>query len=150
MRVLFAIALSAFGVAGVTAASAADLPVVDSGINSAGYYEDGQPSAMLWIYDDQPGVVVRAYWRAPWRNHHYFPVSRIPPRLGRYENLSAVSRPPKPAKTFSRSWSNDGAFAHEQSVSEQPLGTQGDTQPNIQSGTRYRPHGHGSRRIHKR
>ena len=48
---------------------------------------------MLWLYDDQPGVVVRAYWCAPWRYHHYFPATGILPRIGRYENLSAVSRP---------------------------------------------------------
>jgi hypothetical protein len=150
MRVLFAIALLGFGSAGVTAASASDLPITHSGSCSAGYVEYGQPSGTLWSNADQPGVVVRAYWRAPWRHHHYFPASGIPPRIGRYENLSAVSRPPKPAKTFRRSWSNDWAFAHEQSASVQPLGTQGESQPNSQSAPRQRPHAHRSHRIHKR
>ncbi len=150
MRVLFAIALSGFGIVGVTAASATDLPIAHPGNYSARYYEGGQPSAMLWIYDDQPGVVVRAYWRAPWRHHHYFPATGIRPRIGRYENLSAVSRPPKLAKTFRRSWSNAWAFAREQSASLQPLGTQGDPRPNTRSGTRHRPQPHGSHSIHKR
>lgn len=150
MRVLFAIALSGFGVAGVTAASAADLPVAHPGIYSARYFEYSQPSTMLWIYDEQPGVVVRAYWRAPWRHHHYFPATGVRPRIGRYENLSAVSRPPKPAKAFRRSWSNASAFAHEPSASVQQLGTPGDIQPNTQSGARHRPHGRGSHRIRVR
>jgi len=145
MRVLLAIAFLGFGIAG-GAARAADLPADHPGIYSARDFEYGQHSAMLWTYDDQPGVVVRAYWCAPWRHHHYFPATGIPPRIGRYENLSAVSRPPKPAKTFRRSWSNDWAFAHEQSASVQPLGTEADTQ----SGTRHRPHAHGAHRIHKR
>jgi hypothetical protein len=105
---------------------------------------------MLWVYDDQPGVVVRAYWRAPWRDYHYFPATGMRPRIGRYENLSSVSRPPKPAKTFRRAWSNEWAFAHEQSASVQPLGTEGDTQPNSQSSIRHRSHRYGSHRIHKR
>jgi hypothetical protein len=146
MRVPFAIALLGVASAGINATGAADLSLVHSGAYSARYFEDGRPSAMLWIYDDQPGVVVRAYWRAPWRDHHYFPATGIRPRIGRYENLSGVSRPPKPAKTFRRSWSNEWAFAHEQSARVQPLGTEGDTQPNTQSGTGHRPHGHGSHR----
>ena len=67
---------------------------------------------MVWFYDDQPGVVVRAYWEAPWRYHHYFPITGIRPRLGRSENPSAVSRPQKPAQTYRRSWSNNWAVEH--------------------------------------
>ena len=150
MRVPFAIVLLGFGVAGVAAASAADLPIADPGVYSARYFGYGQPSAMLWIYDNEPGVVVRAYWRAPWRHRHYFPATGIAPRIGRYENLSAVSRPPKPAKTFRRSWSNERALAQEQAASLQPLATQDDTQPDSRSGIRHRPRAHGSHRIHKR
>ncbi len=95
MRVLLAIALLGFGIAGVTVASAADLPIAHSGSYSAGYFEHGRHSAMLWTYDDQPGVVVRAYWRAPWRHHHYFPATGKPPDIGRDEELSALGEPPK-------------------------------------------------------
>ena len=151
MRVLLAIALLGFGIAGVSAARAADLPAG----YSARYFEHGQRSEMLWLYDDQPGVVVRAYWEAPWRHHHYFPATGIAPRIGRYENLSAVSHPPKPAKTFRRSWSNAWAVEHLYAASAQPLATQGDsqadtqpnTQPDTQPGTRHRPHAHGSHRM---
>ena len=150
MRVLLAIALLGTGIAGTAAASATDLPIAHAGSYCAGDFGFGQHSGMLWTYDDQPGVVVRGYWRAPWRHHHYFPATGIPPRIGRYENLSAVSRPAKPTKTFRRSWSNAWAFAHEQSASVQPLGTPDDSQPNSESRTRHRPHVHGSPRIHKR
>jgi hypothetical protein len=150
MRVLLAITLSGLGIAGVGAASASDLPFAQTAADSAGYSAVGRHSGMLWTYDDQPGVVVRAYWCAPWRDQHYFPATGIPPRIGRYENLSAVSRPPKPAKTFRRSWSNAWALEREQSASVQPLGIQGDTEPSSQSGTRHRPHAHGSHRIRKR
>src|ERR1700693_5309712 len=99
MRVLPAIALLGFGIAGVTAASATALPIAHSGSYSAGYFEHGRRSAMLWTYDDQPGVVVRAYWRAPWRHHHYFPATGSPPDIGRDEDLSAIGETPKEGKT---------------------------------------------------
>jgi hypothetical protein len=121
MRVLLAIALLGFGSAGVTAASAAELPIDHSGSYSAGYFEDARHSAMLWSYDDQPGVGVRAYWRAPWRHHHYFPATGAPPDIGRDEDLSAVGEPPKPAKTFRRTWSNASVIEHERRVRVRPL-----------------------------
>jgi hypothetical protein len=151
MRVLLAIALLSFGIAGVGAARAADLPAGYSTPYSGRYFEHAQHSKMLWLYDDQPGVVVRAYWEAPWRYHHYFPATGIAPRIGRYENLSAVSHPPKPAKTFRRSWSNAWAVEHLYAASAQPLATPGDsqadTQPDTQSNTRHRPHAHGSHKM---
>ena len=67
---------------------------------------------MVWLYDDQPGVVVRASWSAPWHDHHYYPYTGQLPRLGRYENLSAPSHPSKPAQTYRRTWSNNWAFEH--------------------------------------
>jgi hypothetical protein len=149
MRVLLAIAVLSFGIAG-GAARAADLQAGHPGIYSARDFVYAQRSEMLWIDDDQPGVGVRAYWRAPWRHHHYFPATGILPRIGRNENLSAVSRPPKPAKTFRRSWSNAAALELEQSAGVQPLGSEPDSQPNTRSGTRHRPHVRGSHRIHKR
>jgi hypothetical protein len=104
MRVLLAVAVIALGIAG---ASAADLGM------ERGYSVIGYRSAPLVIYDSQPGVTMRAYWQAPWGHRHYFPATGKRPRIGRYENLSAVSRPSKPAQTFRRSWSNAWAFAHE-------------------------------------
>jgi hypothetical protein len=121
MRVLLAIALLGFGSAGITAASASDLPIAHSGSYSARYFESGRQSAMLWTYDDQPGVVVRPYWRAPWRHHHYFPATGGPPDIGRDEDLSVIGEPPKPAKTFRRTWSNASAFEHERRVRVPPL-----------------------------
>jgi len=147
MRVLLAIALLGFGTAAGSAARAADIPAGYPGT----YYEHGQRSEMLWLYDYQPGVVVRAYWSAPWRYHHYFPITGITPRIGRSENLSAISRPPKPAKTFRRSWSNNWAVQHLYAAGAQPLTTPGDgqadNQRDTQSGARHRPHAHGSPRI---
>lgn len=99
MRIVFAVAL----LAAASAARAADLPI--------GSFDYGQRSGMVWFYDDEPGVVVRDYWSAPWRNRHYYPFTGIKPRAGRYEKLSAVSHP-KPAQSYRRSWNNNWAFSH--------------------------------------
>lgn len=146
MRILLAVALFACGLAGGVA-RAADFPTSDA----ARHFELGQRSEMLEFYDDQPGVVVRAYWEAPWRYHHYFPATGIQPHRGRYENLSAVSHPQKPAKTYRRSWSNNWAVQHLYAVSVQPPAVEGgaqlDTQSNTQSDSRRRPHAHGPHKI---
>ena len=140
MRVLLAIALMGFGIVG--AARAADLPV--------GYFAEPERSEMVWLYNDEPGTVVRAYWSAPWHYHHYFPATGIMPRVGRYENLSAISRPQKPAKTYRRSWSNNWAVEHLSAVGAQPIAIQGDIQADGQldskSNYRHRPHAHGVHR----
>ena len=110
MRVLFALALialglSALGLAGVTAASAG---------NARGYSVIGGRAAPLVIYDYQPGVVVRAYWLAPWRHRHYYPTTGEKPEVGRDEDLSTgASGAPEPAETFQRSWSTSAAFRPE-------------------------------------
>ena len=113
MRVLLAVAVISLGIAGINAASAADLPSVQSDYYTTRSSAVGQRAEQLVIYDDQPGVFVRAYWLAPWRHRHYFPATGKRPRIGRHENLAAVGRPSKPAQTFRRSWSNAWAFAHE-------------------------------------
>jgi len=104
MRVLLAVAVIALGIVG---AGATDLD------KERGYFAIGYRSAPLVIYDDQPGVAVRAYWLEPWGNRHYFPATGKRPRIGRHENLFAPSRRSKPAQTFQRSWSNAWAFTHE-------------------------------------
>ena len=96
MRVLFAVAIIAFGIAG---ASAADLDI------GRGYSALGRRTAPLVVYDYHPGVVVRAYWSAPWRHRHYYPTTGDRPEVGRNEDLSAVSAAPEPPETFQRSWS---------------------------------------------
>ncbi len=106
MRALVAIVIFACGFAGVTPARAADLsdgPAPD-------YSAIGYRVAPLVIYDYEPGVVVRAYWSAPWGNRHYYPATGKRPRIGRRENLSAPRIAPRPAQTFRRSWSNASAF----------------------------------------
>lgn len=152
MRVLLAIALMGFGIVGGSAARAADLPAGYPQPYSGRYFESGQRSEMVWLYDDQPGVVVRAYWNAPWHYHHYFPAIGILPRIGRYENLSAVSRPQKPAKTYRRSWSNNWAVQYLYAASAPPIVILGDSladnQPDTQPGPRHRPHTRSSRRSH--
>lgn len=127
MRLLFAAALIALGFATVTAARAADI-VGDYPVkNSAGYFSpNGQRAEQFVIYGGQPGVLVRAYWHAPWRNRHYFPATGKRPRIGRREYFSVVVKPPKPAETFQRAWSNAWAFEYEllpasaRSLDEQP------------------------------
>ncbi len=120
MRIRFAIALIGFGIAGDPAAGA-DLPTAHPGTYSARHFEYGRQHAMLWLYDDQPGVVTRAYWRAPWRHHHYFPATGREPDIGRDEDFSIHVAPPAPAKTFRRSWSNASQLAQERQQRVLPL-----------------------------
>ena len=120
MRVLLAIALIVFGFVGFRAARAADIPAHQSGFPSGGYYAPGERAGMLLVYDDQPGVFVRAYWRAPWRDHHYFPATGMRPKIGRDENLHAHGVALRPAKTFKRDWSN-GAALERALEAEQPI-----------------------------
>ena len=105
MRVLFALALIALSLAGVTAANAGA---------GRGYSTLGQRAAPLVIYDYQPGVIVRAYWLAPWRQRHYYPTTGEKPEVGRDEDLSAVSGNLPEAETFERHWSTCAACLVEQ------------------------------------
>jgi hypothetical protein len=54
------------------------------------------------IYDDQPGVIGRSYWYAPWANRHYFPKTGKRPRVGRLEHITA--RPASRAEDYFRRW----------------------------------------------
>ena len=109
MRALVAIAIIACGLAGATAARAADVAIGRSGNYSGRHFEYAQRAEQLVIYDYQPGVVVRAYWSEPWRGRHYFPTTGKRPRIGRLENLSARSVS-KPAESYFRFWSTSSAF----------------------------------------
>ncbi|MDO8876225.1 MAG: hypothetical protein Q7V40_08955, partial [Pseudolabrys sp.] len=61
MRALCASAIFAVAtVAGVNAAGAADF--------GGGYSAGGVRAPQLLVYDNEPGVYVRAYWAAPWQN----------------------------------------------------------------------------------
>ena len=138
MRVLFAIAM--LSVASV--ARAADVPIG----NSYSGFDVTQRAEMVWFYDDQPGVVVRAYWSEPWHNHHYYPYTGIKPRLGRYENLSAPSHPSKPAQTYRRTWNNSWAIEHSPVIlypSADQFGVvgQADGQQDPHSQRHFHPHG---------
>lgn len=109
MRVLFAALFVVLGIAGAGAAYAADLPAGRLGDNISSYGVGGYRAEPLVIFDDQPGVGMRAYWLAPWRGHHYFPTAGRQPKIGRAENLSAVSRHLPEAQTFYRLWSTSEA-----------------------------------------
>lgn len=103
MRAGLAIAIILFGAA---VASAADLPLAPAGGGYSHYYSGGGVRAgQVTIYDTEPGIVVRAYWRSPWRGRHYFPSNGERPMLGRDEDLSSSGPLPEPAESFHRSWS---------------------------------------------
>jgi len=142
MRVLLAIALVSFAVT----ARAADLPPGHAYWGAV--FPLGERSEMVWLYDDEPGVLVRRYWGAPWHYHHYFPYTGIAPRAGRYENLSAVSHP-KPAASFRRGWNNNWAFERVLAAGLPALAgpdsivTQDDGQSDGRSGSRQQSHAHG-------
>jgi hypothetical protein len=120
MRVLFAVASIALGFAGVTAASAADLPTERPESYSTGTYAIGQRTAQFVIYDYRPGVVVRAYWLAPWRHRHYYPTAGEKPEIGRDEDPSAPSTASEPPESFYRSWSASSVFLREEPRGHQP------------------------------
>ena len=107
------------GLLGITAAQAADLPPVPEG---GAYVSLGHRVAPLVVYDYEPGVVVRAYWRAPWGGRHYFPASGEAPVIGRDEDLSPSRVPPEPAESYSRLWSTSSGFLPERvPLPERPL-----------------------------
>jgi hypothetical protein len=108
MRALIAIVILAFGVAGATGAGAAGLRI---GGGPRGHYVTqysviGEPATPIIVYDYDPGVVVRAYWLPPWRGRHYFP-------FGRDKVVKKHAGRPRPAQSFWRYWSNDGAFMYQ-------------------------------------
>ena len=113
MRVLFAVALIVFAIAGCNAASAADIPTERDWTYSTRSAGLGQRTAPLVVYDYYPGVVVRAYWLAPWRHRHYYPATGEKPEIGRDEDLSAPSNASEPPEPFYRSWSTTSAFPPE-------------------------------------
>ena len=109
MRAFVAIAILALGVAGITAAAAADLPSKRGGSEYSSYSAYGHRAGSIVIVDNQPGVLVRAYWRQPWRNRHYYPTSGEAPDTGRDEAGGA----PEPAENFERYWSTSSTFLRE-------------------------------------
>jgi len=106
------------GLAGISSACAADLPRAPADRNVGLHYSaQGRRAGPIVIYDYQPGVYVRAYWRAPWRHRHYFPATGEQPISGRDEDLSARGEGGDPAETFTRTWTTSSAF-----VVEEPRG----------------------------
>jgi hypothetical protein len=86
---------------GVTTAIAAELSNSgDAGLNYYSAY--GARIEPIVIYDDQPGVITRSYWYAPWANRHYFPKTGKRPRVGRLEHITA--RPASRAENYFRRW----------------------------------------------
>jgi hypothetical protein len=113
VRVLSAVIVFAVAIAGIGAAGAADLPEDGLGTYSTRSSGVGQRIGTMLVYDYHPGVIVRAYWQAPWRNRHYFPTTGTKPEVGRDEDLSAPSSPSEPPETFYRSWTTSSAFSRD-------------------------------------
>ena len=98
MRKFVAAALVALATFVVAPASAADL-----GWRPAPFARFVERADPIVIYDFEPGIVVRAYWRSPWQGRRYFPASGTKPEVGRDEDTSGDRQ--KPAQDFYRSWS---------------------------------------------
>jgi hypothetical protein len=91
----------------VTAVIAADLS--HGGDAGAGYYSAyGVRIEPIVIYDDQPGVIGRSYWYAPWANRHYFPKTGKRPKVGRLEHITARSA--SRAEDYFRRWTVSSGF----------------------------------------
>jgi len=106
MRAIIAIMLLALG---SVCANAADLPTEQGEGYSVRSLGIGERSGVQVVYDFEPGVNVRPYWLAPWRNRHYYPHTDEAPGIGRYEDLSAPTGHLKPAQTFRRYWSTSSS-----------------------------------------
>ena len=105
--------IAGIGVAGFALAGAAyagDLPLAGGAHYSAYGYASGQRAGPIVVYDNQPGIVVRAYWQSPWRNRHYFPRTGKRPKMGRAENLSAPRHHYPMAESYHRAWSTNALF----------------------------------------
>ncbi len=99
--VIFAGIAGIVGIASGTTVVAADLS--KGGDAASTYYSAyGARIEPIVIYDDQPGVIGRSYWYAPWANRHYFPKTGKRPRVGRLEHITA--RPASRAEDYFRSW----------------------------------------------
>lgn len=108
--IVIGLSIADLGFVSLGAARAADLPL-DGGAQYSTYGDvSGERSGSILIYDSQPGVVVRAYWQRPWRNHHYFPHTGKRPRIGRAENLSAPRPHYQMAESYYRAWSTNALF----------------------------------------
>ena len=103
MRVRLAIAkiTVAVAVAAAGEAGAADYVAVNTG---------GVRAPQFLVYDNQPGVYVRAYWATPWQGRHYYPFTGKKPKVGRLERLSDVRPAPPPAESYYREWSTLSLF----------------------------------------
>jgi hypothetical protein len=128
MRARFALGIrvAVATIAAAGGAGAADYAVGRSGI-VGGYAAGGVRAPQLLIYDDEPGVYVRAYWATPWQGRHYYPFTGKKPKVGRHERLSAVRPVPPPAETFYREWSTISLYPPPRQVilpeaPEQPIG----------------------------
>jgi len=99
MRVLLALALLVFG---ITAARPADLPG-ERGIGQYSYRAvTGNRAAQSVIYQYEAGVLVRAYWQAPWRHRHYFPTTGERPGLPARPILDPPSKDACPPGSLAR------------------------------------------------
>ena len=115
MRALLAIAVLSFAF-GAAAARAGELAGSHHALYSARHFEQGERAGMLLVNAYEPGVGLRAYWRAPWRYHHYFPANGKRPRIGRVENLFARAARPQPGADLPAHWSNASAFKQERPI----------------------------------
>jgi hypothetical protein len=118
MRAWFALTLFIVGFASHSAASAADY-VGGRAMHASSYSASGVRAPQVLVYDNQPGVYVRAYWSTPWQNRHYYPFTGKKPKVGRLENLNAVRAAPKPAESYYREWSTLSLYPPEPQVIEQ-------------------------------
>lgn len=110
MRVVGTIIGLCAGFAGIAAACAADLPHVPVSHDAGLYYAPyGVRAGQIWFWAYEPGVAVRPYWLAPWRDRHYFPFTGHRPHIGRRENARLRART-APPETYTRTWTTTSAF----------------------------------------
>lgn len=98
MRILTAAALVALAVFSAAPAHAADL-----GGQPRAYGRFIERAVPYVIYDYEPGIMIRAYWAAPWQNRRYYPITGSKPEVGRDEETTGDVQ--KPAQDYFRSWS---------------------------------------------
>ena len=101
---------------------------------------------MVWFYDDQPGVVVRAYWEAPWRYRHYFPATGIAAAHRPLRKSVGRQSPDEAGENVSPFMVEQlGVRARSAAARSRSMILDGSRRDN-QPAPRHRPHAHGAHR----
>lgn len=97
LRALFVAASIGLALAAATPSRAADYDYPAASVRAVPFV----------VYDYEPGIAVREYWLAPWRNHHYFPRGQRTKSIAHSGRLLR-----RPAQSYHREWHTSPSCGH--------------------------------------